>query len=124
MPEAFIYDAVRTPRGKGKADGALHEVPTVRLAAGTLTAIRERNGLDTHLIDDVVLGCVDPIGEAGANVARAAVFAAGYGAHVPGMQINRFCASGLDAVNMAAAQVMTEQHDVVVGGGVESMSRV
>jgi len=124
MPEAFIYDAVRTPRGKGKADGALHEVPTVRLAAGTLTAIRERNGLDTHLIDDVVLGCVDPIGEAGANVARAAVFAAGYGAHVPGMQINRFCASGLDAVNMAAAQVMTGHHDLVVAGGVESMSRV
>ena len=124
MPEAFIYDAVRTPRGKGKPDGALHEVPTVRLAAITLEAIRDRNGLDTHLVDDVILGCVDPIGEAGGDVARAAVFAADYGAHVPGMQINRFCASGLDAVNMAAAQVMTGYHDMVVAGGVESMSRV
>ena len=124
MPEAFIYDAVRTPRGKGKADGALHEVPTVRLAATGLKAIRDRNKLDTHLVDDVILGCVDPVGEAGGNVARAAVFAADYGEHVPGMQINRFCASGLDAVNMAAAQVMSGQHDVVVAGGVESMSRV
>ena len=124
MPEAFIYDAVRTPRGRGKPDGALHEVPTVRLAATALKAIRDRNGLDTHLVDDVILGCVDPVGEAGGDVARAAVFAADYGAHVPGMQINRFCASGLDAVNMAAAQVMTGHHDLVVAGGVESMSRV
>ena len=124
MPEAFIYDAVRTPRGKGKPDGALHEVPTVRLAATALKAIRDRNGLDTHLVDDVILGCVDPVGEAGGDVARAAVFAADYGAHVPGMQINRFCASGLDAVNMAAAQVMTGYHDLVVAGGVELMSRV
>ncbi len=124
MPEAFIYDAVRTPRGRGKPEGALHEVPTVKLAAAALEAIRDRNGLDTRLVDDVVLGCVDPIGEAGGDVARAAVFAAGYGAHVPGMQINRFCASGLDAVNMAAAQVMTGYHDMVVAGGVESMSRV
>jgi acetyl-CoA C-acetyltransferase len=124
MPEAFIYDAVRTPRGKGKPDGALHEVPTVRLAATALGAIRDRSELDTHLVDDVILGCVDPVGEAGGDVARAAVFAAGYGAHVPGMQINRFCASGLDAVNMAAAQVMTGYHDMVVAGGVESMSRV
>ena len=81
-------------------------------------------GLDTHLVDDVILGCVDPVGEAGGDVARAAVFAAGYGAHVPGMQINRFCASGLDAVNLAAAQVMSGQHDLVVAGGVESMSRI
>ncbi|HEX9904019.1 MAG TPA: acetyl-CoA C-acetyltransferase [Propylenella sp.] len=124
MAEAFIYDAVRTPRGRGKPDGALHEVPTVRLAATALNAIRDRNSLDTHLVDDLILGCVDPIGEAGGDVARAAVFAAGYGAYVPGMQINRFCASGLDAVNMAAAQVMTGQHDLVVAGGVESMSRV
>src|SRR6476619_1835268 len=124
MAEAFIYDAVRTPRGKGKTDGALHEVPTVRLAAGALSAIRDRNRLDTHLVDDVILGGGGPIGEAGGNVARAAVFAADYGAHVPGMQINRFCASGLDAVNMAAAQVMTGYHDLVVAGGVESMSRV
>ena len=124
MPEAFIFDSVRTPRGKGKPDGALHEVPTVRLAATALQAIRDRNGLDTHLVDDVILGCVDPVGEAGGDVARAAVFASGYGAHVPGMQINRFCASGLDAVNMAAAQVMTGYNDMVVAGGVESMSRV
>src|SRR5918992_2178723 len=124
MPDAFIYDAVRTPRGRGKPDGALHEVPTVQLAATALRAIRDRNGLDTHLVDDVILGCVDPIGEAGGDVARAAVFAADYGAHVPGMQINRFCASGLDAINMAAAQVATGHHDLVVAGGVESMSRV
>ena len=124
MPEAYIYDAVRTPRGRGKKDGALHEVPTVRLAATALKAIRDRNDLDTHLVDDVILGCVDPISEAGGDVARAAVFAADYGTHVPGMQINRFCASGLDAVNMAASQVMTGYHDVVVAGGVESMSRV
>jgi acetyl-CoA C-acetyltransferase len=124
MPEAFIYDHVRTPRGRGKPDGALHEVPTVRLAATTLKAVRDRNSLDTELVDDVVLGCVDPVGEAGGNVARAAVFAAEYGEHVPGMQINRFCASGLDAVNMAAAQVATGHHDLVVAGGVESMSRV
>ncbi len=124
MADAYIYDAVRTPRGRGKPDGALHEVPTVRLAATALDAIRARSDLDTHLVDDVVLGCVDPVGEAGGNVARAAVFLADYGTHVPGMQINRFCASGLDAVNMAASQVMTGYHDVVVAGGVESMSRV
>jgi acetyl-CoA C-acetyltransferase len=124
MAEAFIYDHVRTPRGRGKPDGALHEVPTVRLAAHALQSVRDRNNLDTHLVDDVILGCVDPIGEEGGNVARAAVFAADYGAHVPGMQINRFCASGLDAVNMAAAHVMTGYHELVVAGGVESMSRV
>ena len=124
MAEAFIYDHVRTPRGRGKADGALHIVPSVRLAATTLEAIRDRSGLDTHLVDDVVLGCVDPVGEAGGDIARAAVFAADYGHHVPGMQINRFCASGLDAVNVASGQVKSGQHDLVVAGGVESMSRV
>jgi acetyl-CoA C-acetyltransferase len=124
MPDAFIYDHVRTPRGRGKKDGSLHEVPTVRLAATALEAIRERNGLDTKLVDDVVLGCVDPVGEAGGDIARAAVFAADYGHHVPGMQINRFCASGLDAINMGAAQVASGNHDLVVSGGVESMSRV
>jgi len=124
MPDAFIYDHVRTPRGRGKKDGSLHEVPSVRLAATALEAIRERNALDTTLVDDVVLGCVDPVGEAGGDIARAAVFAADYGHHVPGMQINRFCASGLDAINMGAAQVMTGNHDLVVSGGVESMSRV
>jgi acetyl-CoA C-acetyltransferase len=115
MPDAFIYD---------HEDGSLHEVPSVRLAATALEAIRERNGLDTKLVDDVVLGCVDPVGEAGGDIARAAVFAADYGHHVPGMQINRFCASGLDAINMGAAQVATGNHDLVVSGGVESMSRV
>jgi acetyl-CoA C-acetyltransferase len=124
MPDAFIYDAVRTPRGRGKVDGALHEVPTVRLAATALKAVRDRNNLDTTLVDDVILGCVDPVGEAGGNVGRAATFAAGYDRQVPGMQINRFCASGLDAVNMGAAQVISGQHDLVVAGGVESMSRV
>ena len=124
MPDAFIYDHVRTPRGRGKKDGALHEVPSVRLAATALEAIRERNGLDTKLVDDVVLGCVDPVGEAGGDIARAAVFAADYGHHVPGIQINRFCASGLDAINMGAGQVATGNHDLVVAGGVESMSRV
>jgi acetyl-CoA C-acetyltransferase len=124
MPDAFIYDHVRTPRGRGKADGALHEVTALNLAAQTLAAVRERNALDTALVDDVVLGCVDPVGEAGGDIARAAAIVADYGAEVPGVQINRFCASGLDAVNFAAAQVMSGQHDMAVGGGVESMSRV
>jgi acetyl-CoA C-acetyltransferase len=124
MTEAFVYDAVRTPRGRGKKDGSLHEVSTLSLATTALRAIKERNNLDTHLIDDVVLGCVDPVGEAGSDIARAAALNADYGNHVPGVQINRFCASGLDAVNFAAAQVMSGQHDMTIGGGVESMSRV
>jgi acetyl-CoA C-acetyltransferase len=124
MPEAYIYDHVRTPRGRGKPDGALHEVTALRLAETALRALKERNNLDTTRVDDVVLGCVDPVGEAGGDIARAAALVADYGAHVPGVQINRFCASGLDAVNFAAAQVMAGQHDMTVGGGVESMSRV
>ncbi|MBK8007260.1 MAG: acetyl-CoA C-acetyltransferase [Rhizobiales bacterium] len=124
MTEAFVYDAVRTPRGRGKKDGSLHEVSTLSLAATALRAIKERNNLDTHLVDDVVMGCVDPVGEAGSDVARAAALNADYGNHVPGVQINRFCASGLDAVNFAAAQVMSGQHDMAIGGGVEAMSRV
>ncbi len=124
MPEAYIYDHVRTPRGRGKKDGALHEVPAVRLASVALEAIEDRNELDTGLIDDVILGCVDPVGEAGGDIARAAVFAAGYADSVPGIQINRFCASGLDAVNMGAGQIMSGQHDLVISGGVESMSRI
>jgi acetyl-CoA C-acetyltransferase len=124
MTEAFVYDAVRTPRGRGKKDGSLHEVSTLSLATTALRAIKERNKLDTHLVDDVVLGCVDPVGEAGSDIARAAALNADYGNHVPGVQINRFCASGLDAVNFAAAQVMSGQHDMTIGGGVESMSRV
>src|SRR6202521_5630780 len=124
MPDAFIYDHVRTPRGRGKADGALHEVTALNLAAQALAAVRDRNALDPALVDDVVMGCVDPVGEAGGDIARAAAICAGYGNGVPGVQINRFCASGLDAVNFAAAQVMSGQHDMTVGGGVESMSRV
>ena len=124
MPEAFIYDHVRTPRGRGKPDGSLHEVTALRLAEVALRALKERNDLDTRRVDDVVLGCVDPVGEAGGDIARAAALVADYGTHVPGVQINRFCASGLDAVNFAAAQVMAGQHDMTVGGGVESMSRV
>jgi len=124
MPDAFIYDHVRTPRGRGKADGALHEVTALNLAAQALAALKDRNALDAALVDDVVMGCVDPVGEAGGDIARAAAICAGYGNGVPGVQINRFCASGLDAVNFAAAQVMGGQHDMAVGGGVESMSRV
>jgi acetyl-CoA C-acetyltransferase len=124
MPDAFIYDHLRTPRGRGKVDGALHEVTALDLATQTLVALRERNGLDPKLVDDVVLGCVDPVGEAGGDIARAAAITAGYGDGVPGVQINRFCASGLDAVNFAAAQIMAGQHDMAIGGGVESMSRV
>ncbi|GBU16122.1 MULTISPECIES: acetyl-CoA C-acetyltransferase [Methylobacterium] len=124
MADAYIYDHVRTPRGRGKPDGALHEVTALRLAETALRAIKDRNGLDTRRVDDVVLGCVDPVGEAGGDIARAAALVADYGIHVPGVQINRFCASGLDAVNFAAAQVMSGQHDMTVGGGVESMSRI
>ena len=124
MPDAYIYDHVRTPRGRGKPDGALHEVSTLGLATTVLRALKERGELDTHLVDDVVLGCVDPVGEAGGDIARAAALSADYGNHVPGVQINRFCASGLDAINFAAAQIMAGQHDLTVGGGVESMSRV
>src|ERR1051325_9289454 len=124
MPDAFIYDHVRTPRGRGKVDGALHEVTALNLASQALGAIKSRNHLDPALVDDVVMGVVDPIGEAGADIARTAALVAGYGDGVPGVQINRFCASGLDAVNFAAAQVMAGQQDMSIGGGVESMSRV
>jgi acetyl-CoA C-acetyltransferase len=124
MTDAFIFDHVRTPRGRGKADGALHEVTALNLATQALATLKDRNALDPALVDDVVLGCVDPVGEAGGDIARAAAICAGYGNGVPGIQINRFCASGLDAVNFAAAQVMSGQHEMTVGGGVESMSRV
>ena len=124
MTEAFIYDAVRTPRGKGRASGTLHEVTPINLAVTALQAIEARNDLDTSLVEDVVLGCVEPVGEQGAVIARIAALHAGYAETVSGVQINRFCASGLEAVNMAAAQVMSGQSDLVVGGGVESMSRV
>jgi acetyl-CoA C-acetyltransferase len=124
VTEAFIYDHVRSPRGRGKADGSLHEVTTLNLATQVLQGLRERNQLDPGLVDDVVLGCVDPVGEAGGDIARVSALCAGYGDGVPGVQINRFCASGLDAVNFAAAKVMSGQSDMTVGGGVESMSRV
>ena len=124
MADAFIYDHVRTPRGKGKADGSLHEVTAIELGTTTLRALRDRNDLDTKLVEDVVFGCVDPVGEAGADIARTVALKAGYGKEVPGIQINRFCASGLDAVNLAAAQVMSGQKELTIGGGVESMSRV
>ncbi|HEY6026699.1 MAG TPA: acetyl-CoA C-acetyltransferase [Pseudolabrys sp.] len=124
MPDAFIFDAVRTPRGRGKADGSLHEVTALSLAAQALGAIKDRHDFDPNIVDDVVMGCVDPVGEAGGDIARVAALVAGYGDGVPGIQINRFCASGLDAVNFAAAEVMAGQHDMVIGGGAESMSRV
>ena len=124
MADAFIYDHVRTPRGRGKPDGALHAVTPIELAAQALRAIRGRSELDTALIDDVVLGCTAPLGEQGADIARVAALYAGYAESVPGQQINRFCASGLEAVNNAAAQVIAGQADAVIGGGIESMSRV
>ena len=124
MTDCFVYDTVRTPRGKGKKDGSLHEVTALELSTQTLKAIRDRNGLDTALVDDVVLGCVDPVGEQGSDIARIAVLNADYDDSVAGVQINRFCASGLEATNMAAAQIMSGQSDMTIGGGVESMSRV
>ena len=124
MTDCFVYDAVRTPRGKGKKDGALHEVTALELGAQVLEAVRDRNNLDTAAVDDVVFGCVDPVGEQGSNIARIAVLKADYAESVAGVQINRFCASGLEACNMAAAQVMSGQSDMAIGGGVESMSRV
>jgi len=122
--EAYIFDAVRTPRGKGKKDGSLHGVTPLRLAETTLRALVSRNNFDSAIIDDVVLGCVEPVGEQGACIGRVAALASGYAESVAGVQINRFCASGLEACNMAAAQVMSGQSDMVVGGGVEAMSRV
>ena len=124
MSEAIIYDHVRTPRGRGKPDGSLHTATTLHLAATALKAIKVRNHLDSGEVDDIVLGCVDAVGEAGGDIARMGALAAGFGDGVPGVQINRFCASGLDSVNFAAAQVMAGQHDMTIGGGVESMSRV
>lgn len=124
MTDVFIYDHVRTPRGRGKKDGALHEVPSVRLAAKVLEAIRDRNGLDTEKVDDIIMGCVDPVMDAGAVIPKAAAFEAGYSTRAPGMQISRFCASGLDAVNFGAGKIAQGADDLVIAGGVESMSRV
>ena len=124
MTDCFIYDAIRTPRGKGKKNGTLHEVTALELATQVLNNIKDRNTIDTADIDDVVLGCVAPVGEQGACIARTAVLNADYDQSVSGVQINRFCASGLEATNMAAAQVMSGQAQMSIGGGVESMSRV
>jgi acetyl-CoA C-acetyltransferase len=124
MTDAYILDAVRTPRGRGRPDGSLHTITPVQLAAQTLAALRDRTHLDTRLVDDVTFGCVTPIGEQGADIARVAALVAGYDESVPGKQLNRFCASGLESVNMAAAQVMSGQSQLAIGGGVESMSRV
>ncbi|MEO0996908.1 MAG: acetyl-CoA C-acyltransferase, partial [Pseudomonadota bacterium] len=124
MTDAFIYDHVRSPRGRGRANGALHEVTPIDLSAQVLGALRDRSELDTSYVDDVVFGCVSPVGEQGANVARVAALSAGYDETVPGKQLNRFCASGLEAVNTAASQVMSGQSDLTIGGGVECMSRV
>ncbi len=125
MPtDACIYTTLRTPRGKGRDSGALHGIAPVNLLAGLLTALQERTGLDTALVDDLIMGCVTPIGEQGANIARTAALVAGWDVDLPGMQINRFCASGLEAVNLAAMKVRSGWEQIVVAGGVESMSRV
>jgi acetyl-CoA C-acetyltransferase len=124
MTNVFVYDAVRTPRGRGKKDGSLHEVPAVRLGARILEAVRDRNGLDTGTVDDIIFGCVDPVGEAGSVIPRAAAFEAGYDMRAPGIQISRFCASGLDAINLGAAKIAQGADEIVIAGGVESMSRV
>ena len=123
MTDAFIYDHARSPRGKGRADGALHDITAVNLTSQVLAAVAERNALDTSLLDDVVLGCAQPVGEQGGDIARAAVLGAGYAQTVAGQQVHRFCASALEAVNAAAAQVMVGASDAAIGGGVECMSR-
>jgi acetyl-CoA C-acetyltransferase len=124
MAEAYIYDAVRTPRGKGKNTGTLHEITSLQLATQALKAIKDRNDLDTSKVDDVILGCVSPVGEQGSDIARIAVLNADYAETTAGVQVDRFCASGLEACNIAAAKVMTGEADMAIGGGVESMSRV
>ncbi|WP_294734864.1 acetyl-CoA C-acetyltransferase [uncultured Pseudomonas sp.] len=124
MTQALIFDAIRTPRGKGKADGALHSVKPVNLVAGLLTALQQRTGLDTRQVDDIVLGCVTPVGDQGADIAKTAALVADWDVSVAGVQINRFCASGLEAVNLGAMKVRSGFEDLVVVGGVESMSRV
>lgn len=124
MPEAMIFDAIRTPRGRGKSSGALHEVKPVALLAGILKELARRNDLDTAEVDDVVMGCVTPVGEQGSCIAKTAALAAGWDFRASGVQLNRFCASGLEAVNVAAQKVRSGWEELVVAGGVESMSRV
>jgi acetyl-CoA C-acetyltransferase len=124
MTEAFIYDHVRSPRGRGKQGGSLNPITPINLTTQVLSALRDRNELDTSILDDVILGCVSPVGEQGANIARVGVLTANYAESVPGKQINRFCASALEAVNSAASQVMSGLSQATIGGGVECMSRV
>jgi acetyl-CoA C-acetyltransferase len=124
MTDAYIFDHVRSPRGRGKQGGSLNSITPMNVATQVLKALRDRSELDTSILDDVIMGCVTPVGEQGANVARVAALMADYNESVPGKQINRFCASGLEAVNTAAAQVMSGQSDAAVGGGLECMSRV
>ena len=124
MSEAYIIDAIRTPRGKGKKDGSLYEVKPISLLTTLLNELAARHHLDTSKVDDIVLGCVTPIGDQGSDIAKTAAIAAGWNDDVAGVQINRFCASGLEAVNLAAQKVRSGWEDVVVAGGVESMSRI
>ena len=124
MAEAMVFDAIRTPRGRGKSSGSLHEVKPITLLTGVLKELQKRHDLDTGQVDDVVMGCVTPVGEQGSCIAKTAALAAGWDFHASGVQLNRFCASGLEAVNMAAQKVRSDWEDLVVAGGVESMSRV
>ncbi len=124
MTEAYIYDAVRTPRGKGKPDGSLHEITPLSMASQVLSSVRERNELAADAVEDVAFGCVSPVGEQGAVITRTAVMNAGYADTTSGIQVNRFCASGLEAINIAAAKVKSGEADLTIGGGVECMSRV
>jgi acetyl-CoA C-acetyltransferase len=124
MAEAIIYDAVRTPRGKGKKDGALNEVPALQLLSGTFKAIRKRNNLDTSYVEDAIIGCVSQVAEQGSDIAKTAAIAAGFSNNTAGVTLNRYCGSGLEAINQASAYVMSGQSDLIVAGGIESMSRV
>ena len=121
---AYIYDAIRTPRGKGKKDGALHQASPIWLTRTLLKEMQQRHHLDTSLVDDIVLGCVTPVGEQGSDIARIAALDAGWDQRVAGVTLSRYCASGLESINLAAAKVMSGMEDMVVAGGVESMSRV
>ena len=124
MTEAYIYDAVRSPRGKGRSDGALHEITPLDLAAQVLASVKDRNSLAPDAVEDIAFGCVSPVGEQGAVITRTAALQAGYAHTTSGIQVNRFCGSGLEAANIASAKVMSGECDLVIGGGVESMSRV
>ena len=124
MTEAFIYDAVRSPRGKGRSDGSLHEITALDLASQVLASVNDRNGLEGHEVEDVAFGCVSPVGEQGAVIPRTALMNADYAQTTSAIQVNRFCGSGLEACNIAAAKVKSGEADLTIGGGVESMSRV